>query len=70
MSLGSPLLLFAQRIMSSLFEKYKSIELFLFFDSIITVEFIEMSAEEVKSDDLQITQQNYFGSCFGLGDEN
>ena len=59
MNLGSPLLLFAQRVMSSLFGQSKSIELFLFFDSMITVEVIEISAEEVKSDDRQITQQNH-----------
>jgi len=56
--------------MSISFGQSKSIELFLFFDSMITVEAIEMSADTFKSDDRQITQQNHLDVCFSLGDKN
>ena len=70
MSLVSPCILLIIKIMSSLFGQSKSIELFLFFDSVITVETEEMSVDKVKSDDRQIAQQNHLSSCFGLGAEN
>ena len=70
MNLVSPRILLTLKIMSSLFGKYKSIELFLFFDSVITVDAVEISADRVKSDDRQIAHENNSASCFSLGAKN